>query len=357
MRTNPSYAELNECIVSHPIKDNSIIIYDQECNNIKYRIERIYIQDDTFYILIDYVHSVVWYTYGLTDVGNFINMIDPNVYNDDSFDWRIPNSMTFTFYMDLYFHGILKMQEHISKLSLSVLYNLLWEDPDTINTIMNKNIFVQLFVKPIEKAYGMISYEEVFPNEKDNQYFVFTCKNSNQVIVIKYHPDCKNIIVKCNNLEEIKPELRMLDVYLHRYGNALTISKNSVSTCVDNTDTIENFYTVVSLMQKNFTKFRTNMSLEKFVNIFMTQLNHDYSNIHWHNPLDLMPHMDCVIFTGYIHNKNKLHDKCNVLKIYFYSDTNTIKFIYPHYLEFKPSFYYLIQYAKLSQSIIGPKEK
>ena len=121
--------------------------------------------------------------------------------------------------------------------------------------------------------------------------------------------------------------------------------------------TIEKFYIAVSLMQKNFTKFRTNMSLEKFVNIFMAQLNHDYSNIHWHNPLDLMPHMDCVIFTGYIHNKNKLHDKCNVLKIYFYSDTNTMKFIYPHYLEFKPSFYYLIQYAKLSQSIIDPKEK
>ena len=109
------------------------------------------------------------------------------------------------------------------------------------------------------------------------------------------------------------------------------------------------FYSTVDLMLKDFTTFRKYITHERFHSIFIKQLFLDYIDSSYHYPNGrYIEHLNCWIINFYFPNKHlSLIEKTNPY-IVFYLDTKTIKFNYSNISVFKPSVYFLIQYAKLS---------
>lgn len=108
------------------------------------------------------------------------------------------------------------------------------------------------------------------------------------------------------------------------------------------------FYSTVDLMLKDFTTFRKYMSFKKFHSIFIKQLVLDY-------PCTYLTYYDGVdkplneeILNLFLPNEVLSPIKKTNPQIVFYLSLKTIKFNYSNISVFKPSVYFLIQYAKLS---------
>lgn len=108
------------------------------------------------------------------------------------------------------------------------------------------------------------------------------------------------------------------------------------------------FYSTVDLMLKDFTTFRKHMSFKKFYSIFIKQLLLDYPGTYltYYDGVDKP--LNEEILNLFFPNEVLSPIKRTNLQIVFYLSLKTIKFNYSNISVFKPSVYFLIQYAKLS---------
>lgn len=108
------------------------------------------------------------------------------------------------------------------------------------------------------------------------------------------------------------------------------------------------FYSTVDLMLKDFTTFRKYMSFKKFYSIFIKQLLLDYPGTYLTYYDEVDKPLNEEILNLFLPNEVLSPIKKTNPQIVFYLSLKTIKFNYSNISVFKPSVYFLIQYAKLS---------